>query len=110
MSLINEIVDKAKIAVDFAGEKTDDFFNLTKANWAIAETENELTKLYAQIGKCVYSSMRTSDDYSEQIAAVAATIDEKVKKLNDLRERVEKLKKMKKCPNCATANASDFDY
>jgi rRNA maturation endonuclease Nob1 len=110
MSILDDVLNKTKTAVDITAKKTGELVELTKANVKIMDTQNTIDKAFAEIGKMVYNSSKGRGDYAEEIEQKIAAIDELNEKLNELREEIASIKGIIVCRSCGKENSVSNAY
>ncbi len=103
MDFFDEILDKAKVALDVAVKATEDVVDKGKQKFDIASLENKIAKDYKSIGEAFYNFKKTGEIDDEAIEELIASIDEKKAKIEELKEEMRKAKADRICANCGAA-------
>lgn len=110
MGIIEDMIVKAKSAVEVLGEKTGNFVDISKLNISVSEAKCELKKKYEALGKLVYESRREDIDNNVDIEKSMNEIDlvkENIKKIED---EISMIKNQLVCSGCGKVNSSDAKY
>ena len=78
-------------SASFLARKSGQMLNIGKLKLSIANLENEIYNLKAELGDVVYQSYRDGSDGSERIEELCVKLAEKDEQLQDLKEQVEEL-------------------
>jgi predicted RNase H-like nuclease (RuvC/YqgF family) len=78
-------------SASFLVKKSGQMLNIGKLKLSIANLENEVYNLKAELGDVVYQSYRDGSDGSERIEELCVKLAEKDEQLQDLKEQVEEL-------------------
>lgn len=101
---MNDIFEMAKQYIDKAAQtvsnKSNEIVEKTKCKSAIASTEEQVTKAYAEIGRYYYESHLSGELFEGFVADKCASIDELKQKLEELKLRLAQLNDQKLCPKC----------
>lgn len=100
----DNFVDKAYSVVDAASKKTGEMVELSKYKMEAIKTNNQIEKLYEQLGKAVYSTIKSSYQNDELVDGITEEIDELLMRLDALNEKISEMKKMTRCPACGAKN------
>lgn len=103
MDLIDEIIDKAKVAFDVAVKATEDVAQTGKQKFNIASMENKLSKDFKDLGEAFYNFKKTGVIDDQEVDALLTAIDEKKDKIQELKEEMRKSKADRVCANCGAA-------
>ncbi len=78
-------------SASFLVKKSGQMLNIGKLKLSIANLENEVYNLKAELGDVVYQSYRDAGDGSERIEELCVKLAEKDEHLQDLKEQIEEL-------------------
>ena len=110
MGVFEEVVNKAKVAADYAGKKTGEIVEISKLRFTATDIQGKINKELQELGFVVYQADKDGVDYSAQLKEKSANIDELYDELNKVNEKIADLKRMKKCPACDFSNPEDANY
>lgn len=103
MDFFDEIIDKAKVALDVAVKATEDVVDTGKQKFNVAALENKITKDYKALGEAFYNFKKTGEIDDELIDELISSIEEKKAKIEELKEEMRKAKADRICANCGAA-------
>lgn len=78
-------------SASFLARKSGQMLNIGKLKLSIANLENEMYNLKAELGDVVYQSYQEGSDNSERIEEICANLAEKNEQLQDMKKQVEEL-------------------
>lgn len=104
MGVFEDILVKAKGAVDALGEKAGQFVDVSKLNIKTAELKSDLKSEYEALGKTVYNCEKNHIDSSSEITNAALRIDSIYMQIEELKKQVAKMKNKILCKECGNAN------
>ena len=94
-----EIFDKVKgVVSDLAGtteKKSKELYNITKLKLAIADKQNQIKKIYGEIGFEAYKADKDEADIKEAILAKIERIDSIEDYVASLRKKIDDIKSIK---------------
>ncbi len=100
MDIFDEILDKAKVALDVAVKATGDVVDTGKQKFNIAALENKIVKDYKTIGELFYKQQKGNEINEEELMALVAGIDEKKAQIEVLKQEIKKAKSGRVCAAC----------
>lgn len=103
MDILNEFIDKAKVALDVAVKATEEAVDTGKQKLSIASLESKLSKDYKALGEAFYAFKVDGTIDDSEVDRLIDSINEKKVKIAELREEIRKAKADRICPNCGTA-------
>lgn len=106
----DNFVDKAYGVVDAAAKKTGEVVEISKYKMEAIKINNEIEKLYTQLGRTVYSTIKANYENDDLIDGMTEEIDELLMRLDAVNEKIGEMKKMSRCPACGAKNAQDNYY
>lgn len=107
---IDDIFDKARIAVNMAAKKTNEVVEVSKLKLDAVKLNNEITSLYEKLGRSIYKMKQEDCQDDALITSLCEEINELLKKLSQLSEAIAEKKNEIICPACGTANMKDNLY
>ncbi|MGI6030988.1 MAG: zinc-ribbon domain-containing protein [Eubacteriales bacterium] len=110
MGVFDQFVNKAKSSAQVAGQKANELMEITKLSMSQSEKNDEVNKLYAEMGCMVYEAYLNNDPSTEELHAKCALVDAKLAEIKEIREKINQLKKIKVCAKCGEENPSDNQY
>lgn len=90
--------------------KTNDAVSQTKLSFAINETENKISEIYAEMGRSVYRDYLKNGETGDAMLEGCRQIDKLLAEVDDLKEKVAELKQSVKCKNCGEFNKNGSSY
>lgn len=90
--------------------KTNDAVSQTKLSFAINETENKISEIYAEMGRSVYRDYLKNGEADEDMLESCRQIDKLLAEVDDLKEKVAELKQSVKCRKCGEFNKNGSSY
>ncbi len=92
-------------------DKTNNVVNQTKLRFALGETNNKITDVYAEIGKDIYKAYRSGMDLaSDETQAKCEKIDSLREELAELKAQLAELRDCVECPRCGEYNNTEHKY
>ncbi len=94
----NKTVDVAQTVAQKSGEAVE----ISKIKYAIFDLNNDIKKLYSEIGKLVYTEVADSAEYSEGVLMKCEIIRAKKAKIEALKAKADRVKRGSAytCPEC----------
>jgi len=108
--LFNQFVKAARSTTTNVTKKTGEIVEATKVKVAIADLENEIETMYADIGRLVFKAYSDNTPPSEEINEKCAQITLKLKEVDELEIKLSGIKDEIKCPECGADNASGSQF
>lgn len=90
--------------------KTNNVVSQTKLKFAISETEDKIKEIYAEMGKLVYDTYKSTGAVDDSLAEKCRKIDALVLEAAELKEQLAELKETVKCADCGAYNHADDTY
>lgn len=100
MAFLENLGKKVEEAAQAAVKKSGELVETTKINMAIGTEEDKIQKMYAEIGKLVYSKYTSNMDVGQDAAALCESIKACEETIKGLKEKIMEIKKTKLCVNC----------
>ena len=110
MDFFDDVVNKAKEAIDVASKKTGEVVNTQKQKFDIASLENKRAKDFAVLGEIYYNKIKDGEAQDENISELVLSIKEKSEKIEKLKAEVNSAKNKRICPKCGAAIAQTSNY
>ena len=110
MDFFDDVVNKAKEAIDVASKKTGEVVNTQKQKFDIASLENKRAKDFAVLGEIYYNTIKDGEAQDENISELVLSIKEKSEKIEKLKAEVNSAKNKRICPKCGAAIEQTSNY
>ena len=110
MDFFDDMVNKAKEAIDVASKKTGEVVNTQKQKFDIASLESKRAKDYAVLGEIYYNKIKDGAVEDENISELVLAIKEKSEKIEKLKAEVNSAKNKRICPKCGAAIEQTSNY
>ena len=108
MDFFDKLSDTLVSATKEVGQKAKDVSGIAKLQYDIKCKEDDLEKLYADLGRKYYQIKK--EEPAEDEAAAFDEIDELTAALADLKEQLIDLKGAKSCPKCGAKVADNATF
>ncbi len=103
MDLFDELLDKAKVALDVAVKATEDVVDTGKQKFNIASLESKISKDYKALGEAFYTFKKNGEIDDAAVDELVLSIEEKLAKIEEIKEEIRKAKANRVCANCGAA-------
>jgi hypothetical protein len=110
MGVFEDVVVKAKAAVDVAGKKTGEFVEIAKLKIAASEITGELKKKYQELGRLAYDAAKNNSNIQEKTNLAVTEIDELFVKLSIVNAQIDIIKSIIRCPECGGSNSMEAAF
>ena len=110
MDFFDDMVNKAKEAIDVASKKTSEVVNTQKQKFDIASLENKRAKDYEVLGEIYYNKIKDGTVEDENVSELVLAIKEKSEKIEKLKAEVNNAKNKRICPKCGAAIEQTSNY
>ena len=110
MDFFDDMVNKAKEAIDVASKKTGEVENTQKQKFDIASLESKRAKDYAVLGEIYYNKIKDGAVEDENVSELVLAIKEKSEKIEKLKAEVNSAKNKRICPKCGAAIEQTSNY
>ena len=110
MDFFDDMVNKAKEAIDVASKKTGEVVNTHKQKFDIASLESKRAKDYAVLGEIYYNKIKDGAVEDENVSELVLAIKEKSEKIEKLKAEVNSAKNKRICPKCGAAIEQTSNY
>ena len=91
--ILDEVIEKARIAADVAGKKTNEVVEYSKLKYKSKQVSWDIEKAYAKLGAFVYEARKSGESYDDVIMLAEEELDMLHTRLDDLEEQLGDLKK-----------------
>ncbi len=102
--------DFASKAVDSAGKKAGEVYNVSKLRLRILSVKTDMDILYKEVGKIVYAEHCDEEIQAEKLQATLLALDDKKEELKQLSEALEEAKGIKHCRACDASNPRENSF
>ena len=103
MDFFDDMVSKAKEAIDVASKKTGEVVNTQKQKFDVASLESKRAKDFAVLGEIYYNKIKDGEAADENISELVLSIKEKSDKIDKLKAEINNAKNKRICPKCGAA-------
>ncbi len=103
MDFFDDMLSKAKDAIDVASKKTGEVVNTQKQKFDIASLESKRAKDFAVLGEIYYNKIKDGEASDENISELVLSIKEKSDKIDKLKAEINNAKNKRICPKCGAA-------
>lgn len=112
MGFLEDIFIKAKSAANNLGTKAGKTVDVCKLNVELAEVKAQLKSKFENIGKAVYSSMKSGENIveSKSLESEITEIDKLYCRVETLKKEIAVLKDKTICKACGSPNSSEDLY
>lgn len=100
MSFFDKFGKKVEEATQVATKKSSEFVEVTKLNASIKSEEQNIEKLYREIGKRVYDDFCTDSDIYGEFSEICDEVKDSHSKIAQFQSRVRELRNIRLCSNC----------
>lgn len=108
MDLFNQLKEKITEGAHVAVKKGSEVIESTKINFDKMGKEQDLSKLYKEIGKLAYDSYKNKSPVEDELLEKFSKVDELILEIDSLKAKLGVIKNEVKCPSCSEiANKDD---
>ncbi len=107
-SLFEDFGKRFTEAAKAVGRRTQEATDLVKLNGRVASIQDEIDKLFAQIGKAYYAVRGAGQN--ESADKLCLEIDRLTAEQKAVREEVDRIRNLKRCPNCGEVQALSAQF
>lgn len=100
MAFFENIGKKIGETAQAAAKKSGDLVEVTKLNMSINSEEDKMEKLYAQLGKLVYSDFNEGIGLDARYMEICNTVMTHEQNIAAIRQKIQEIKNIKLCSNC----------
>ena len=105
----NDIIEKAKELAQTAGEKSQEFYQVSKLKLEISELKMKREKNFASIGKQFYEAKK-ADEQQPDFEAIIEEIDLLNADIEEKKDLISSIKQTVRCESCGADIASDDPF
>lgn len=101
MDFIDVVREKASEIAIGAVKTSNAVVTHVKTNFAIADKEMDVKKIYNELGIIMYKAYKDGvEPNADEVAEKCVILDELNGEINELKEKLREAKNMKACPKC----------
>ena len=104
MSFVDETVNKAREAFDYAGRKGVELYDLQKLRVSAVSLRAALSKQYEALGFIAYENARMGVENDADFDEIFTDIAEKIVELKELEDCIADARGKRVCPVCKAVN------
>ena len=110
MDFFDDMLSKAKDAIDVASKKTGEVVNTQKQKFDIASLESKRAKDFTVLGEIYYNKIKDGEIGDQNISELVLSIKEKSDKIDKLKAEINSAKNKRICPKCGAAIEQISNY
>ncbi len=110
MDFFDDVMTKAKEAIDVASKKTNDAVTVQKQKFDIASLESKRARDFQILGELYYNKIKNGAEADGDVGRIVKAINEKNEKINSLKSEINSIKHKRICPKCGTAVEQASNY
>ncbi|BED92823.1 MAG: zinc ribbon domain-containing protein [Candidatus Paraimprobicoccus trichonymphae] len=110
MSLLDDILEKTKNAVDVVGERAEFFYDISKLKIKLSDLKGKLRKKFENLGRDFYFAKVNNNLDSLDFESQITEIRKLEKEIENLEQKTSKLKNKKICKNCGHNNENSAEF
>lgn len=110
MSIFDKLGKKVEEATQIATKKSGELVEITKLSTNIKSEEQNIKRLYEEIGRTVYENSLINSELYSHIGKFSDEIQESQSEINSLKARLRELKNIKLCQNCNSEVSSSSSF
>ncbi len=100
MEFLEQVKQTVTDAAFTVAQKSTEVYEISKIKYAIYDLNNDIKKLYYEIGKLTYAERAEGSSYEEEISVKCEIIQAKKAKIAALMNKEKQVKEDLVCPNC----------
>lgn len=108
MDFVENVKDVISNAAQTVAEKSGEILEKSKVQYSIFDLNNDIKKLYTEIGRLAYQTFKTDDDNSDEIKMKCEIISAKLAKIEVLKNNPSSVGF--KCPSCGRKTDGADNY
>lgn len=111
MGLLDNVLEKTKVAVGLVSEKASQFVDVSRLNFNFSELKNKIKIQYQELGKLVYDASKNNiEEISEEIKKYVSKIDALHVEMEKLKDKIAIMKNKIVCKSCNFQNEYNATY
>lgn len=110
MDFLTKVKEAVTGVTKTAVDKSNELVEVTKIKLAMRDAENEVEKLFREIGEAVYNASKSEVDPSEVITSNCEAITAKNNELAEMRQKLREFKNISVCPSCGCEVPTDSAF
>lgn len=110
MGFFDDVVGKAKNAVNVMGKNAGNLVDSSKLKFHAAELKGDIQKSYEALGKLIYEANKNGTDATEATAQAVAAIDELYEQMAAIEAQLLKLNNKIVCSNCGEKSENSASF
>ncbi len=100
MDFLNQVKKTATDVAQKVAQKSTELVEVSKIKYEIYDLNNDVKKLYTEIGKLVYAKLKDSETLPEDVQMKCEIIEAKLAAIDALKSKEKDLKQHITCPVC----------
>lgn len=110
MSVFDSFTKKVASTAKAAAKKSSELVEVTKLNMSIGTEEENIKKIYTEIGKAVYEKYAKGEAIDNIFIGQCERIVEIEKNIEEMKKKILDMKNTKLCPNCSAELEKDVAF
>lgn len=111
MDFMSTVREKASAIAIGAVKTSGAVVETVKSNFAIADKEQETTKLLRELGTLMYEAYKESKEVdADKVAEKCVQLDQYLGEIEELREKVKGLRNLRTCPVCKSSVKAEHKF
>ncbi|NLM50726.1 MAG: zinc ribbon domain-containing protein [Clostridiaceae bacterium] len=110
MDIFDQLKEKISEGAAMAAKKGSEVIESTKINIELVAKEQDLKKLYTQIGKMAYQAYKNDGQVDFELNEMFNKVDDLIDEIDALKAKLGKIKNVVKCPNCENISQKEDVY
>lgn len=110
MTVMEEVICKAKDLAGAAGKKTGELVSLTKLKFEAAEVARATSNKMEKIGRIVYAARLSGENADAALEKLFAEVAELEEQADELAVKIDELRCVKTCPACGKNNRAQAAF
>ncbi len=110
MGFFDDVVGKAKNAVNVMGKNAGNLVDSSKLKFHAAELKGDIQKSYEALGKLIYEANKNGTDATEATSQAVTAIDELYEQMAAIEAQLLKLNNKIVCSNCGEKSENSASF
>ncbi|MBE5040407.1 zinc ribbon domain-containing protein [Ructibacterium gallinarum] len=110
MDFMDQVKQTAVNVAQTVAQKSNELVEISKIKYEVYDLNNDIKKLYLEIGKLVYEELRESTALTEDIQIKCEIIEAKKARIAALKTKENQMKKGITCPVCGRECGEEQNY